>query len=190
MNIPAAHTILQASLASWAAIELALRIRSRQQTGTSRPEWSVYLIFGAIALSTVLAGDAARDHLAPSTSASSGPAIAGLAMLWTGVVFRLWAILTLGRFFKFAVVIQPEHQVIQTGPYRWLRHPSYTGALIALIGLGVSQGDWLATAAMTIGPLIAFLVRIHVEEHALRQALGEEYARYATHTRNLMPGIW
>lgn len=71
-----------------------------------------------------------------------------------------------------------------------MRHPSYTGALVGLSGIGLAQGDWVSLAVMFVGPLIAFLVRIPVEEHALLQALGEDYATYSRRTARLVPGLF
>jgi protein-S-isoprenylcysteine O-methyltransferase Ste14 len=88
------------------------------------------------------------------------------------------------------VVIQDDHRVVEQGPYAWLRHPSYAGALVALAGIGLAAGDWVAAGVMLAGPLAVFLVRIAVEERALRDALGERYANYAARTRRLLPGLW
>ena len=70
-----------------------------------------------------------------------------------GVAFRLWAVLSLGRFFRVAVTTQDDHRLIERGPYRRLRHPSYTGALVTLFGFGLTIGNWLSLAAAVLPPL-------------------------------------
>ena len=106
------------------------------------------------------------------------------------MALRTWAILTLGRLFKFVVVIQEGHQVVASGPYRLLRHPSYTGALVAFLGIGIVLDNWLSMLTLVLIPLLAILVRIHVEEAELTNAFGQEYTTYASRTRRLVPGLW
>jgi protein-S-isoprenylcysteine O-methyltransferase Ste14 len=118
------------------------------------------------------------------------PVVAGLILATLGIAFRVWAILTLGRLFKFVVVIQDQHSVVDRGPYRHLRHPSYTGALAALLGIGIALDSWLAVAAIFLIPLAAVLARIRVEEARLSAALGTVYRHYAARTSRLVPGIW
>jgi protein-S-isoprenylcysteine O-methyltransferase Ste14 len=118
------------------------------------------------------------------------PVGAGTGLVAAGVAFRLWAIVALGRFFTTTVTILPGHQVVRTGPYRVLRHPSYTGLLVALLGLGVALDSWAAILTIVVLPLAGLLVRIAVEERTLESALGEEYRRYAAETSRLVPGLW
>ena len=115
---------------------------------------------------------------------------AGLAIAASGVVFRTWAIVTLGRFFTYDVTIQPGHRVVTSGPYRWVRHPSYTGGLVGLLGLGVALGSAAAVLALVVVPLTGLLIRIRHEERTLRTALGAAYETYAADMPRLVPGIW
>lgn len=101
----------------------------------------------------------------------------GAAMMLTGIGLRQWAIASLGRFFTRAVMIHPEHELLTGGPYRWVRHPSYTGYLITLAGLGLRIDDWLSLLVLVIVPLAGVLYRIHVEKDALHTALGQPYAQ-------------
>ena len=98
--------------------------------------------------------------------------------------------MTLARFFTYDVTIQPGHRVVTAGPYRWVRHPSYTGGLVGLLGLGVALGSAAAVLALVVVPLIGVLIRIRHEERTLRSALGAEYDAYAARTPRLLPGIW
>jgi protein-S-isoprenylcysteine O-methyltransferase Ste14 len=141
--------------------------------------------------SSLAAGIVVSVHdVAPIAGDSWGPVAAGLLLIWTGLAFRTWSIHTLGRFFKLTVVIQDGHRVIDHGPYRLLRHPSYLGMIVAMTGLGVTEGDWASTAIMLSGTLAAFLMRIRVEERTLLAELGDEYAAYAKRTARLLPGVF
>ena len=182
-----AHQLLQAMLIGWAAIEIVLRLSNLR--GRTTFDWTFGLAVVAVAAAINLGFRAAH---AQSTVLGGGwaPVATGLAVLAGGVALRTWAILTLGRLFKFVVVIQEGHRVVASGPYRLLRHPSYTGALVAFLGIGIVLDNWLSVLALVLIPLLAILVRIHVEEAALGNALGREYTSYASRTRRLVPGLW
>ncbi len=118
------------------------------------------------------------------------PLVAGIAVFAAGLGLRARAVQELGRFFKFTVVVQAGHRVIDTGPYARIRHPSYTGLLMASLGLGVGLGTWLSIPACVIPPLIAFSVRLVHEERVLASELGEPYRSYMRRTWRLVPGVW
>jgi protein-S-isoprenylcysteine O-methyltransferase len=111
----------------------------------------------------------------------------GLALIWAGMALRIWAILVLGRFFRTTVFVQAEHKLVETGPYRLLRHPSYTGTLLSLLGIGLALGNWIAVALLTLGPLPAYSYRIAVEERALRARFGPQYEAFARDRWRLIP---
>jgi protein-S-isoprenylcysteine O-methyltransferase Ste14 len=107
-----------------------------------------------------------------------------------GIFVRQWAILTLGRFFTVDVRVHSDQTVVERGPYRWVRHPSYSGLLIFFIGLGLALSGWLSVIVLAILPAAGLIIRIQSEERALLTRLGEEYRRYAATRRRLFPGIW
>lgn len=114
----------------------------------------------------------------------------GAAVLIIGLALRWYSIFYLGRFFTVNVAIASDHQVVDTGPYRFIRHPSYTGALLEFIGLGITYANWLALILVVLPVLAAFMRRMGIEEQALSQALGEPYTRYMARTRRLIPGLY
>lgn len=114
----------------------------------------------------------------------------GAAVMVAGLVLRWYSIIYLGRFFTVNVAIATDHQLIDTGPYRRIRHPSYTGALLIFIGLGICMQNWLSLLLLAIGPTAAFLYRIRVEEAVLAGAFGERYLNYMVRTARLIPGVY
>jgi protein-S-isoprenylcysteine O-methyltransferase len=116
--------------------------------------------------------------------------VLGIAITLAGLAFRWYSIIYLGRFFTVNVEIAADHQLIESGPYRRLRHPSYTGALLAFYGLALCTQNWVSLTIMTVGPTVAFLYRIHVEEVALAGAFGERYREYMQRTARLIPAVY
>jgi protein-S-isoprenylcysteine O-methyltransferase Ste14 len=111
-------------------------------------------------------------------------------LIVAGIGLRIWAIRHLGKFFTVDVGIQPGHRVIQNGPYQFVRHPSYSGSLLALTGIGFLTFNWLGLVLIPACTLLAYALRISVEEKALHAQFGPEYQEYATRTKRLIPGIY
>jgi protein-S-isoprenylcysteine O-methyltransferase Ste14 len=182
-----ARDLFDAALFTWVAAEAVLRLRSTG--GKTSVDWTFGIVMACVATGLSLGFRAAH---AQSWVIAGGwaPVIAGLAVLILGAGLRIWAILTLGRLFKFVVVIQHGHHVVRSGPYRVLRHPSYTGGLVGLLGIGIALSNWLSIAALVLIPLAGILIRIRVEEAKLVSALGQDYSDYAARTCRLIPGLW
>ena len=114
----------------------------------------------------------------------------GLAMLIAGIVIRWSAVHTLGKYFTGTVLIRNDHRLIRSGLYKHLRHPAYTGALVAHLGLGLSFSNWFSIVLSSAPYVTAALYRIHVEERALGEAFGDEYLNYSKSTKRLIPKIY
>ena len=111
----------------------------------------------------------------------------GGALTLSGTAFRLWSIRTLGQYFTRTVQVSSDQKVIEAGPYRYIRHPSYTGAIIAAAGVGLSLRHWLSLALILIPMTLSLAYRILVEERALIEALGKPYKDYMARTKRLIP---
>ncbi len=114
---------------------------------------------------------------------------AGIILMLAGVAFRWYAIRVLGPFFSVVVNTQPGQKVVEVGPYRWLRHPSYSGAILTLFGLGLACGNWLSLLALMLFAGLGYGYRIAVEENVLLSALGESYREYMKHTKRIIPFV-
>src|SRR3954452_18806900 len=125
-----------------------------------------------------------------------GAALPGSQWLWVvvgcaiglmGVTLRWSAIQTLGKQFTRNLQVAGDHEL---GPYRHIRHPSYTGAILMLAGVGFGLGNAFALTASLVLRALGYMQRIPREEALLNQELGEPYADYARHTRRLVPGVY
>jgi len=113
----------------------------------------------------------------------------GIFLMLLGVLVRQYAIAILGRFFSLTVQIAEDHKVVEKGPYRLVRHPSYTGVLITFIGLGLAVQSWGALLVLLGVFSMSFGYRMWVEERTLLSELGEDYASYMKRTKRLIPFI-
>jgi protein-S-isoprenylcysteine O-methyltransferase len=114
----------------------------------------------------------------------------GCALFGAGLALRWYSIVYLGRFFTVNVAIHSGHEIIDTGPYARIRHPSYTGALLAFLGLALTLTNWASLALIMVPIFWAFSRRISTEETALASALGSPYTNYMRRTKRLAPFIY
>ncbi len=177
-------------LAIWLALEILLILRFRansdpiQDAGTFRRIW-INIV------STFLLADAV-DYWSHGWGFFIPYWLenVGVILLLFGIVFRHYAIRFLGRFFSTRVMIQSNHTLIQNGPYRLLRHPAYTGAWIAFVGVGFTTRNVVEVLIFAVLPLWGLLRRIRVEEQVLRQTFGETYDEYTQRTWRLIPFVY
>jgi protein-S-isoprenylcysteine O-methyltransferase Ste14 len=176
----------------WFAAEafIAISMRTRRTGGTVRDRGSQLLIWAAI--TTAIFGADWVQKIAPWSMFHDAEWLrpASLAVLVTGLVIRAVAILTLGRAFSVNVAIRDEQKVQRGGLYRFVRHPSYLGMEVAFLAIGLHSRNWACLAFIFALPTLAILYRIHVEEAALHEAFGEEYAGYTRATNCLIPGVF
>ncbi|MET0581885.1 MAG: isoprenylcysteine carboxylmethyltransferase family protein [Pseudoxanthomonas sp.] len=114
----------------------------------------------------------------------------GMLLMCAGLVLRFWAIRVLARFFTVDVNIQPGHELIRSGPYGLLRHPSYTGSLMTFLGFGLALGNVWSLLVVMAPVTVAFLWRMRIEEQALAEAFPTQYPEYARQTKRLIPFVW
>jgi protein-S-isoprenylcysteine O-methyltransferase Ste14 len=115
---------------------------------------------------------------------------AGAAVSLAGIALRGWSVRTLGQYFTYIVKVSADQTVVQTGPYRLIRHPSYTGGTLTGIGIGLSMRYGLGPLIIGGAMLASYLIRIVVEEKALAEGIGEPYRAYMRRTKRLIPFIW
>jgi protein-S-isoprenylcysteine O-methyltransferase Ste14 len=110
----------------------------------------------------------------------------GTALLVAGLLFSVWARRTLGRNWSGTVTVKEDHELIQTGPYRWVRHPIYTGILVALTGSAIAFDRWTGFVSVAI-MFLSFWIKLLREEAWMRETFGEKYTAYCAKTKRLVP---
>lgn len=114
----------------------------------------------------------------------------GEALILIGIVFRLIIIRSLGKYFTVDVTIREDHKIKKEGFYTYLRHPSYSFALLTFLGFGLYLNNWISLFIAFIPPVLAFSYRIKIEEQALVEQFGEEYMEYRKSTKKLIPFLY
>ncbi len=169
-----------ASFLIWRVMEVGVDIRTfKRLRAATQPQDKgshvvlLCLIVFGICLSVLLALKVPGTAIA---SASVFLLWLGILLIYVGIALRLYAIKVLGRYFTTSVAVAPEQTVIEAGPYRLIRHPSYTGLLMILLGFGLSlTNNWLSLLVMMGCALIGLSYRIQVEERVLQEHLGQRY---------------
>lgn len=173
--------------------ETILSLSRRAKSGaTNKDSGSLALFWTAIPVAMFIAYWAAVSLHQPAWQLPWEPTLAtiGDILVITGLIFRWYSIIYLGRWFTVNVAIAADQPLIDDGPYRFLRHPSYTGALMALIGLGLALGNTVSLAAIVLLTVPVFLRRILVEERVLAEAFGTRWDSYRARTWRLLPGLY
>ena len=178
-------------LLTWTVFEAVMRVRQRlRATGPDTRDPSYFVLLPALLAAVAAAEVLGRRGRLLWPGGLVWPVVAGLTLVAAGIGLRAWSIVTLGRFFQYQIKVQPGHQVVTGGPYRYVRHPSYTGIAMVLAGIALASGDvWSLLAVAVLGGA-GLAVRIRAEERQLTQALGAEYERFAAGRKRLVPGVW
>jgi protein-S-isoprenylcysteine O-methyltransferase Ste14 len=165
--------------------------RARRRNGTRHDRGSYAVLIGVLWLGLLLGfGIAALVPWAAILVLRLPLFWLGIGGILVGVALRWYAIRVLGRFFTRDVATHAGQTVVQEGPYRFIRHPAYSGTLLTLLGIGLTLGNGLALLVVLIGGVSGHLYRVHVEEQALVAALGEPYRAYMRGTRRFIPFVW
>jgi protein-S-isoprenylcysteine O-methyltransferase Ste14 len=191
---PLSLGVLVVSILIWRVMEAIVDIRTfkRLRTGARRQDKGSHVVLLCLIVFGLLLGILLALKV-PATAITNAPDIffwLGITLMYAGIALRLYAINVLGRSFTTSVAVAPEQTVIEAGPYRLIRHPSYTGLLITLLGLGLSlTNNWLSLLVIMGCALVGFGYRIHVEEDVLQEHLGQPYQEYMRRTKRLIPFV-
>lgn len=175
---------------AYALSEIALSLWRRPRRRALGHEISRDLLWWAM-LGGISAGAAASFLLPGARFALTDEPYAAACLLCTaGLALRWYAVFSLGRFYTQDVTVAPDHRLIETGPYRYIRHPAYAGALLALLGLAIAMANTVSIGLVMLPLTAGFLYRIRIEESALRDAFGVRYLTYMRRTKKLIPLVF
>jgi len=113
-----------------------------------------------------------------------------LAVMIVGLILRSWAVITLGNQFTWHIDRKMSKNLIKTGPFRFLRHPGYAGALLTYTFSAVFLHSWFSLVINFVVLIIAFSRRIYFEESILREIFGKNYLEYCKKVKKIIPLIW
>jgi protein-S-isoprenylcysteine O-methyltransferase Ste14 len=185
-----AETVFIIAVLVWVVFEAVMRTIQRLRTTEPSDDRSYFVLLPCIAGSVIAAEVLGRRGRLLWPGGLDWPFVAGIVLIIAGIGLRAWSIASLGRFFQYQITVQPGHQVVTKGPYRYVRHPSYTGIALVLAGIALACDDvWALLAVAVLGGL-GLYVRIRAEERQLTQALGDEYEHFAAGRKRLVPGVW
>jgi protein-S-isoprenylcysteine O-methyltransferase Ste14 len=184
-----ARLVLDVSVGAFVVGELLQVFRVRR--GATRSNLGAEGLFRALFFGGILLIPIGRA-VAPAAVIGGGVWIFSLGVLivWLGLLLRWWCFVTLGDYFTVVLKTSEVQPVVERGPYRVLRHPSYTGLLLAFVGCGLMVGNWVSTAGSVALVFTALVYRIRIEERALIASLGDRYRNFAASRARLVPFLW
>jgi len=175
----------------WFLSEVLLNrlFRAKKNKEKNLDKSSLVIIWITITVSITL-GIFATNYLNTPISKTSIINNIGLMLIIVGIVIRLMAIRTLGKFFTVNLNLSDDHRLIKKGLYKFIRHPSYTGSLLSFLGFGLSLNNWVSAIIIFIPILISFIYRINIEEKLMSDQFGKNYDEYKISTKRLVPFIY
>lgn len=174
----------------WLALETRQSRRTRPTADKAKDRCSRVLTFSpvvGIVIAAVLSWTVPETTIRPHWLI----AVIGFGALGCGSALRLWCFRTLGDYFTFQLMTSSDQAVVTSGPYRLLRHPSYAGLALALVGEVTLFSNWLSLGIAAMATVASLVAGIKVEERVLHRELGDAYRAYAAATpRRLIPFVW
>ncbi|NOX66807.1 MAG: isoprenylcysteine carboxylmethyltransferase family protein [Chlorobi bacterium] len=164
-------------------------LRSKETDKPNVDKGSIYLIWVIIFVSIFTAVFVTNKYYVPLLK-NSNIEYFGLLLIYTGIIFRLLIIRSLGHFFTVDVTIKQNHKIKKDGFYKHLRHPSYSASLLSFIGFGITLNNLISLTLVFILILTAFIIRIKIEERILIEHFGSEYLDYKNNTKGIIPFIY
>ena len=168
---------------------LNFRRRSKSRVLTSSDKGSLWLLYGLITLGYALSFAIGATKIGRIYAWNTLFGI-GMVIFVIGLLIRIHSILTLKQFFTYSVSKVENHKIIETGMYKFIRHPGYLGQLIIFLGISFSISNWFSILFMMLPVAIGYLYRISIEERFMSEQHGEDYRIYLARTKKIIPFLY
>jgi len=185
MPIDAYRALWLLFITVWMLAALASKRTVRRQSSTSRIIQAALTLVGFLLLLQPWRLDAVNVRFVPASPALT---FCGVVLTAAGIGFAMWAHFTLGRNWSGTVTLKQHHELIRHGPYRIVRHPIYSGMLLAMLGTAIGYGR----VPCLIGVAIAFLgfwIKWRIEEQFMIEQFGAQYVQYRREVKAVIPGV-
>jgi protein-S-isoprenylcysteine O-methyltransferase Ste14 len=185
--------MLIAASSFWAILEawLILRDRKRGKGSTALDSRTRRFNFFSMSFSPITAAIITSIPILKDLGVRSACVFGiGITVMALGLSLRIWSIAVLGQYFRTTIGLEDNQKVVQSGPYRFVRHPSYAGLILTCVGYGVALQNLISFIVVVTLPTMALLHRIDIEEKVLASGLGEAYVSYQKKSKKLIPGVW
>lgn len=185
------NTAINLITALWGLSEifLLLKMRSSKADAKGKDKKSLSYLWLVIGFSIFFGIFISKSTYFPFYN-SKTVTIVGLGLLLLGVVLRLMVVYYLGKYFTVDVTIKEDHQLISTGFYKYMRHPSYTFSLLTFVGLAIVLNNYISVILLLVPVFLMFSRRIKIEEKVLTEEFGQAYLDYMQKTKRLIPFIY
>jgi protein-S-isoprenylcysteine O-methyltransferase Ste14 len=116
--------------------------------------------------------------------------VIGLIISAMGLAIRIISIKTLNKYFTYSVTEVANHEIVENGIYKFIRHPAYLGQILIFTGISISLSNWISIILMLISVMIGYINRIHIEEKFMLEQFGSNYLSYQKRTKRLLPKFY
>ena len=166
-----------------------LRQRSKSHVTTSGDRGSLWLLYSLITVGYALSFSIGATKIVRIYEWNTLFAV-GMTLIAIGFIIRIHSILTLQQFFTYSIAKVENHKIVETGLYKFIRHPGYLGQLAIFIGISTATSNWLSILVMMIPVTLGYLYRINAEERFLVDQLGDDYSKYQERTKRIIPLLY
>ena len=166
-----------------------LRQRGKSIVTTSSDKGSLWLLYILITIGYALSFSIGATKIGRMNHWDAFFSI-GVVLAVIGLMIRIQSMLTLKQYFTYSVSQVKNHELVETGLYKTIRHPGYLGQLMIFAGISTSLSNWLSVLLMMIPITVGYIYRIKVEERFMIEQMGENYLNYQKRTKRIIPMIY